>query len=213
MKISRTSLYNTICNVAPIMRRYRTLNWRLIKTQRAPNKRRKRKGSTSGQNATPNSTGNSKKRSPGPNFNLATQVSRHTHKLRVVGAVHPVAFVVLMETFEHLYCPVPVPCCPLPLLLHMSLSPLSPCPLPPTPCHPYTTAPRHTAPGVAGCPGPGGAAAAAAWRMGRVRDAGPAQRRPRGGGGSGLVVYLSFISTASHSTLTLTGLETVLPSD
>lgn len=44
-------------------------------TQRAPNKRRKRKGSASGQNATPNSTGSSKKRSPGPNFNLATQVS------------------------------------------------------------------------------------------------------------------------------------------
>ncbi|XP_069953573.1 LIM domain-binding protein 2-like isoform X7 [Cherax quadricarinatus] len=44
-------------------------------TQRAPNKRRKRKGSQSGQNATANSTGSSKKRSPGPNFSLATQVS------------------------------------------------------------------------------------------------------------------------------------------
>ncbi|XP_069953571.1 LIM domain-binding protein 2-like isoform X5 [Cherax quadricarinatus] len=46
------------------------------KTQRAPNKRRKRKGSQSGQNATANSTGSSKKRSPGPNFSLATQVSQ-----------------------------------------------------------------------------------------------------------------------------------------
>lgn len=44
-------------------------------TQRAPNKRRKRKGSQSGQNATANSTGSGKKRSPGPNFSLATQVS------------------------------------------------------------------------------------------------------------------------------------------
>lgn len=45
-------------------------------TQRAPNKRRKRKGSQSGQNATANSTGSGKKRSPGPNFSLATQVSQ-----------------------------------------------------------------------------------------------------------------------------------------
>ncbi|KAF2368333.1 LIM-domain binding protein/SEUSS [Trinorchestia longiramus] len=44
-------------------------------TQRAPNKRRKRKGSQSGQNANTNSTGAGKKRSPGPNFNLASQVS------------------------------------------------------------------------------------------------------------------------------------------
>lgn len=44
-------------------------------TQRAPNKRRKRKGSQSGQNAGANSTGAGKKRSPGPNFNLASQVS------------------------------------------------------------------------------------------------------------------------------------------
>ncbi|KAK3863186.1 hypothetical protein Pcinc_031014 [Petrolisthes cinctipes] len=44
-------------------------------TQRAPNKRRKRKGSQSGSTTTANSTGSSKKRSPGPNFNLATQVS------------------------------------------------------------------------------------------------------------------------------------------
>lgn len=44
-------------------------------TQRAPNKRRKRKGSQSGQNATANSAGSNKKRSPGPNFSLATQVS------------------------------------------------------------------------------------------------------------------------------------------
>ncbi|XP_068207066.1 LIM domain-binding protein 2 isoform X4 [Palaemon carinicauda] len=45
-------------------------------TQRAPNKRRKRKGSQSGQNTTANSTGSGKKRSPGPNFSLATQVSQ-----------------------------------------------------------------------------------------------------------------------------------------
>lgn len=44
-------------------------------TQRAPNKRRKRKGSQSGQNANANSTSAGKKRSPGPNFNLASQVS------------------------------------------------------------------------------------------------------------------------------------------
>lgn len=44
-------------------------------TQRAPNKRRKRKGSQSGQSANANSTGAGKKRSPGPNFNLASQVS------------------------------------------------------------------------------------------------------------------------------------------
>ncbi|XP_076037796.1 uncharacterized protein LOC143023163 isoform X1 [Oratosquilla oratoria] len=44
-------------------------------SQRAPNKRRKRKGSQSGQNANSNSTGGSKKRSPGPNFSLASQVS------------------------------------------------------------------------------------------------------------------------------------------
>ncbi|XP_076037797.1 uncharacterized protein LOC143023163 isoform X2 [Oratosquilla oratoria] len=42
-------------------------------SQRAPNKRRKRKGSQSGQNANSNSTGGSKKRSPGPNFSLASQ--------------------------------------------------------------------------------------------------------------------------------------------
>lgn len=44
-------------------------------TQRAPNKRRKRKGSQSGQNSNANSTNAGKKRSPGPNFNLASQVS------------------------------------------------------------------------------------------------------------------------------------------
>ncbi|CAL4066292.1 unnamed protein product [Meganyctiphanes norvegica] len=43
-------------------------------TQRAPNKRRKRKGSQSGNNANANST-TGKKRSPGPNFTLASQVS------------------------------------------------------------------------------------------------------------------------------------------
>jgi len=43
-------------------------------TARAPNKRRKRKGSQSGQNQAGQAQG-AKKRSPGPNFNLASQVS------------------------------------------------------------------------------------------------------------------------------------------
>lgn len=59
-------LYNVVCT---------------IDAQRPPNKRRKRKGSNSGSGANSAPPVPNKKRSPGPNFSLASQVVVSFHKI------------------------------------------------------------------------------------------------------------------------------------
>ena len=68
-------------------------NFVFTETQRPPNKRRKRKGSQTGGGAGGGISGNpgpgapavpnNKKRSPGPNFSLASQVSNGTGKVLI----------------------------------------------------------------------------------------------------------------------------------